>query len=59
MYNSFINQLSEIIDDVAPLREIRVKNNTPDLFDGEIKDEIKNRNKSTKNSEFLEKRKII
>jgi len=45
IYNSFINQLSEIIDDVAPLREIRVKNNTPDWFDGEIMDEIKNRNK--------------
>ena len=45
LYNSFIIQLSKIIDLVAPLREIRVKNNTPDWFDGEIMDEIIKRDK--------------
>ena len=45
VYNCFVAQLSQIIDDVAPLREIRVKNNTPEWFDGEIMNEIRNRDK--------------
>ena len=45
IYNNFIAQFSKIIDSAAPLREIRVKNNTPDWFDGEIMDEIRNRDK--------------
>ena len=45
IYNIFVTQFSKIIDYVAPLREIRVKNNTPDWFDGEIMDKIRNRDK--------------
>ena len=45
IYDNFVMQFSEIIDSVAPLREIRVKNNTPDWFDGEIMDEIRKRDK--------------
>ena len=45
VYDNFIIKLSKIIDLVAPLREIRVKNNTPDWFDGEIMDEIRTRDK--------------
>ena len=43
--NTFVAQHSKIIDDVAPHREIRVTNNTVDWFDGEIIDEIRNRDK--------------
>ena len=45
IYNNFIIELSKIIDYVAPLREIRVKNKTPDWFDGTIMDEIRTRDK--------------
>ena len=45
IYEKFVDKLSETIDDVAPLREIRTKNSTPDWFDGEIMDEIMNRDK--------------
>ena len=45
IYANFATQLGDIIDSVAPLREIRVKNNTPEWFDGEILDEIRNREK--------------
>jgi len=45
IYTNFATQLEKIIDSVAPLREIRVKNNTPDWFDGEIMDEIRKRGK--------------
>ena len=45
IYANFATQLGDIIDSVAPLREIRVKNNTLEWFDGEILDEIRNRDK--------------
>ena len=45
IYANFATQLRIIIDTVAPLREIRVKNNTPDWFDGEILEEIRKRDK--------------
>ena len=45
IYGSFAKQLGDVIESVAPLREIRVKNNTPEWFDGEILDEIRNRDK--------------
>ena len=35
----------EVIDKVAPLKERRVKQNSQEWFDGEIADEIKNRDK--------------
>ena len=34
-----------MIDKVAPIKERRVKQNSQEWFDGEIADEIKNRNK--------------
>ena len=34
-----------VIDKVAPLKERRVKQNSQEWFDGEIADEIKNRDK--------------
>ena len=34
-----------VIDKVAPIKERRVKQNSQELFNGEIADEIKNRDK--------------
>ena len=44
-YNDFIQKIMGVIDKVAPIKERRVKLNSQKWFDGEIADEIKNRNK--------------
>ena len=44
-YNDFIQKIMNVIDKVAPLKERRVKQNPQEWFDGEITDEIKNRDK--------------
>ena len=36
---------STVIDQIAPMKEIRVKNNSPDWFDAEIHEEIETRDK--------------
>ena len=44
-YNDFIQKIMNIIDKVAPLKEIQVKQNSQEWFDWEIADEIKNLDK--------------
>ena len=44
-YYDFIQKIMNVIDKVAPLKERRVKQNSHEWFDGEIADEIKNRDK--------------
>ena len=44
-YNDFIQKIINVIDKFAPLKERRVKQNSQEWFDGEIADEIKNRDK--------------
>ena len=44
-YNDFIQKITSVIDKVAPIKERRVKRNSQEWFDGEIADEIKNRDK--------------
>ena len=44
-YNDFIQKIMNVIDKVAPLKERRVKQISHELFDGEIADETKNRDK--------------
>ena len=44
-YNDFIQKIMNVVDKVAPLKERRVKQNSQEWFDGEIADEIKNRDK--------------
>ena len=44
-YNDFIQKIMNGIDKVAPLKERRVKQNSQEWVDGEIADEIKNRDK--------------
>ena len=35
-YSDFINKLMSVINEIAPLKEIRVKNRTEEWFDGRI-----------------------
>ena len=49
-YNDFIQKIMNVIDKVTPLKERWVKRNSQEWFDGEIADEIKNRDKLLKNS---------
>ena len=42
-YNDFIQKIMNVIDKVASLKEIQVKQNSQEWFDVEIADEIKNR----------------
>ena len=44
-YSNFLNKISETIDSVAPVKEIRTKNNTQKWFDKEIAEVIKVREK--------------
>ena len=45
-YSDFTEKVTSVIDEIAPLKEIRVKNNSQDWFDAEINEEIERRDKS-------------
>ena len=44
-YSDLLNKISDTIDRVAPMKEIRIKNNTQEWFDNEIAEAIKIREK--------------
>ena len=44
-YSDLLNKISDTIDNVAPIKEIRIKNNTHKWFDNEIAEAIKTREK--------------
>ena len=44
-YNDFIQKIMSVIDKVVPIKERRFKQNSQEWYDGEIADEIKNRDK--------------
>ena len=44
-YSDLLNKISNIIDSVAPIKEIRIKNSTQEWFDNEIAEAIKIREK--------------
>ena len=44
-YTYLLNKISDIKDSVAPIKEIRIKNNTQEWFDNEIAEAIKIREK--------------
>ena len=44
-YSDFINKLMSVINEIAPFKEVRVKNRTEEWFDGEVSDSIKVRDK--------------
>ena len=45
-YSDFTEKVTSVIDEIAPTKEIRVKNNSQDWFDAEINEEIERRDKS-------------
>ena len=44
-YDDFIAKLTDVIDKVAPIKEVRIKSNTQEWFDDEIHNAIQNRDK--------------
>ena len=44
-YEDFINKTKQVIDQIAPMKQIRVKGNNQDWFDDEIHQAITNRDK--------------
>ena len=44
-YSDLLNKISDTIDNVAPIKEIRIKNNTQEWFDNEVAEAIKTREK--------------
>ena len=44
-YSDFVGKFTSVIDQIAPMKEIRVKSNLQDWFDAEINEEIETRNK--------------
>ena len=44
-YSDLLNKISETINNVAPVKEIRIKNNTQEWFDNEIAEALKIREK--------------
>ena len=44
-YSDFTGKVTSVIDEIAPTKEIRVKNNSQDWFDAEINEEIERRDK--------------
>ena len=53
-YGDFIQKIMVAIDDVAPIKERRIKHNSQKWFDGEISEAIKNRDKLLKKFEDLD-----
>ena len=47
-YHDFIQKIMVVIDEVAPIKERKIKHNSQEWFDGEISKAIKNRDKSLK-----------
>ena len=44
-YSDLLNKISDTIDNVAPIKEIRIKDSTQKWFDNEIAEAIKTREK--------------
>ena len=45
-YSDFTEKVTSVTDEIAPIKEIRVKNNSQDWFDTEINEETERRDKS-------------
>ena len=44
-YSDFTEKVGSVIDEIAPIKEVRVKSNSQDWFDAEINEEIERRDK--------------
>ena len=47
-YNDIMNKITQVINNLAPYKTIRVKNQSNDWFDGELAEQISNRDKLCK-----------
>ena len=45
-YSDFTEKVTSVFNEMAPLKEIRVKNNSQDWYDAEINEEIERQDKS-------------
>ena len=44
-YSDFTGKVASVIDEIAPIKEVRVKSNSQDWFDAEINEEIERQDK--------------
>ena len=44
-YSDFTEKVASVIEEIAPIKEVRVKSNSQDWFDAEINEEIERRDK--------------
>ena len=44
-YNDTVNKITQVINNLAPYKTIRVKNQSNEWFDGELAEQISNRDK--------------
>ena len=44
-YNDIVNKITQVINNLAPYKTIRVKNQSNEWFDGELAEQIFNRDK--------------
>ena len=44
-YNDIVNKITQVINNLAPYKTIRVKNQSNEWFDGELAEQISNRDK--------------
>ena len=44
-YSNFLNKLTYVIDNIAPIKQSKVKNKSQEWFDGEIAEKITRRDK--------------
>ena len=49
-YNDIVNKITQVINNLAPYKTIRVKNQSNEWFDGKLAEQISNRNKLFKKS---------
>ena len=50
-YNDIVNKITQVINNLAPYKTIRVKNQSSEWFDGELAEQISNRDKLFKKFE--------
>ena len=44
-YSDFTEKVASVIEEIAPIKEVRVKSNSQDWFDAEINEEIERQDK--------------
>ena len=52
-YSDFISRFESVINVIAPIKSVRIKNNASEWFDGDIADEIHRRDKPYKKCKLI------